>query len=179
MNNADVQGVQQELDDMAKTLFPGAVRRLAVLQYGDDPIVEPGEVMVRLLAPGQEGEQEGPPVAAFGGPPMKEFQRQVTQRLPEVKRIEVISEDSHGNRAGAFLIRVTGGAEARPDSELTPVMVRLRPAELEIVDTLIGVGIAANRAEAVRWALARISERPAYAQLRERTREIERLKSEF
>jgi len=31
----------------------------------------------------------------------------------------------------------------------------------------------------VRWALARISERPAYAELRERTRDIERLKSEF
>jgi hypothetical protein len=30
-----------------------------------------------------------------------------------------------------------------------------------------------------RWALAQISERPAYAQLRERTLEIERLKSEF
>ena len=69
--------------------------------------------------------------------------------------------------------------EPKADSDLTPVMVRLRATELEIVDTLISVGIAANRAEAVRWALARISERPAYAQLRERTREIERLKSEF
>jgi hypothetical protein len=62
---------------------------------------------------------------------------------------------------------------------LTPVMARLGPAELEIVDTLISAGIAPNRAEAIRWSLARISERPAYAQLRERTREIERLKSEF
>jgi hypothetical protein len=47
------------------------------------------------------------------------------------------------------------------------------------VDTLISAGIAANRAEAVRWALARIGERPAYAQLREHTRDIERLKTEF
>jgi hypothetical protein len=44
---------------------------------------------------------------------------------------------------------------------------------------LITVGIATNRAEAVRWALARVRERPAYAQLRERTHEIERLKTEF
>jgi len=64
-------------------------------------------------------------------------------------------------------------------SDLTPVMARLGPVELDIVDTLISAGIAPNRAEAIRWALARISERPAYAQLRERTREIERLKSEF
>jgi Arc/MetJ-type ribon-helix-helix transcriptional regulator len=58
-------------------------------------------------------------------------------------------------------------------------MARLGPAELEIVDTLISAGIAPNRAEAIRWSLTRISERPAYAQLRERTREIERLKNEF
>jgi len=75
--------------------------------------------------------------------------------------------DQHGQR---------GGAAA---SDLTPVMARPGPAELDIVDTLISACIAPNRAEVIRWALARISERPAYAQLRERTREIERLKSEF
>ena len=58
-------------------------------------------------------------------------------------------------------------------------MARLRPTELEIVDTLISAGIVANRAEAVRWLLSRIGERPAYAQLREHTRDIERLKTEF
>ena len=51
--------------------------------------------------------------------------------------------------------------------------------ELDIVDTLIAAGIANNRAEAIRWALTRIRERPAYEQLREHTRDIERLKSEF
>jgi Arc/MetJ-type ribon-helix-helix transcriptional regulator len=51
--------------------------------------------------------------------------------------------------------------------------------DLETLDALITAGIAASRAEAVRWALARIRERPAYAQLRERAREIERLKTEF
>jgi Arc/MetJ-type ribon-helix-helix transcriptional regulator len=71
------------------------------------------------------------------------------------------------------------GKENTAASDLTPVMARLGPAELEIVDTLISAGIAPNRAEAIRWSLARISERPAYAQLRERTREIERLTSEF
>jgi Arc/MetJ-type ribon-helix-helix transcriptional regulator len=71
------------------------------------------------------------------------------------------------------------GKESTATSDLTPVMARLGPTELEIVDTLISAGIAPNRAEVIRWSLARISERPAYAQLRERTREIERLKSEF
>jgi hypothetical protein len=63
--------------------------------------------------------------------------------------------------------------------DLTPVMARLGPADLETLDALITAGIASSRAEAVRWALARIRERPAYAQLRERAREIDRLKTEF
>jgi len=70
-------------------------------------------------------------------------------------------------------------ARALEGGELTPVMARLGPADLETLDALITAGIAASRAEAVRWALARIRERPAYAQLRERAREIERLKTEF
>ena len=63
--------------------------------------------------------------------------------------------------------------------DLTPVMTRLGPVDLETLDALITAGIAGSRAEAVRWALARIRERPAYAQLRERAAEIERLKTEF
>jgi Arc/MetJ-type ribon-helix-helix transcriptional regulator len=58
-------------------------------------------------------------------------------------------------------------------------MACLGLADLETLDTLIAVGIAANRAEAVRWALARIRERPAYEQLRDRAREIEELKPQF
>ena len=65
------------------------------------------------------------------------------------------------------------------DGGLTPVMVRLPGAELETVDTLIAAGIASSRAEAIRWALARIRERPAYEQLRSHAREIQRLQAEF
>jgi len=58
-------------------------------------------------------------------------------------------------------------------------MARLGTVDLETLDALITAGIVANRAEGVRWALTRIRERPAYAQLRERALEIERLKNEF
>jgi Arc/MetJ-type ribon-helix-helix transcriptional regulator len=58
-------------------------------------------------------------------------------------------------------------------------MARVGAEDLETLDTLITAGIATSRAEAVRWALARIRERPAYEQLRARTREIEDLKSQF
>jgi hypothetical protein len=58
-------------------------------------------------------------------------------------------------------------------------MARLGPVDLETVDALITAGIAANRAEALRWILARIRERLAYAKLSERARELEELKAQF
>ena len=58
-------------------------------------------------------------------------------------------------------------------------MARLGQEDLETLDTLITAGIASSRAEAVRWALARIRERPAYEELRAHTRQIEELKAQF
>jgi Arc/MetJ-type ribon-helix-helix transcriptional regulator len=67
-----------------------------------------------------------------------------------------------------------------PDGpSLTPVMARLGRKDLATLDTLITAGIASSRADAVRWALARIRERPAFEQLRTHAREIENLKSQF
>jgi hypothetical protein len=87
-------------------------------------------------------------------------------------------EDADGRRhRGGMFIAVDDHDKHADD--VTPVMVRLKAPELAIVDTLITAGIANNRAEALRWALARISERPAYARLREHTHEIEALKTEF
>ena len=39
-------------------------------------------------------------------------------------------------------------------------------------------GIADNRADAIRWVLARFRQQPEYEQLRERVREIDRLRAE-
>ena len=71
---------------------------------------------------------------------------------------------------------------AAPDEapgELTSVMTRLGPADLAVVDTLITAGIATSRAEVMRWALGRIREHPAYAQLQQRVHEIDELKAQF
>jgi hypothetical protein len=62
---------------------------------------------------------------------------------------------------------------------LTAVLVRLDPTDLETLDTLLAAGFATSRAEAVRWALARIREREAYADLRRRVGELEALKAQF
>ena len=44
-------------------------------------------------------------------------------------------------------------ARAAEGGELSPVMARLGPVDLETLDALITAGIAGSRAEAVRWAL--------------------------
>jgi hypothetical protein len=59
------------------------------------------------------------------------------------------------------------------DGGLTPVMVRLTATELGIVNTPITAGIANSRADAIRCALARIREHPAYERLHRHAREIE------
>jgi hypothetical protein len=62
---------------------------------------------------------------------------------------------------------------------LTPVMARLDRTDLETLDALIAAGCAPNRADAIRWALARVRERPVYPQLVERVREVQALRAEL
>jgi hypothetical protein len=182
--------IQHELDETANRLFPGAIRQVVLLQHGDDPLVEPGELMLRLVVihPSRDDEERAdvykqaealrqPGVAKL--PAMRQFRDEVSERLPEVRRFELTFEDPSGQPLKPHKTMTFDNQDRPADSDLTPVMARLRPADLEVVDTLISAGIAANRAEAVRWALARISERPAYTQLRQHTRDIERLKTEF
>lgn len=106
------------------------------------------------------------------------FRNDLLERWPEIRYIEVMQEDDNGQRTAGNVRFVEDGREAT-DGEFTNVMVRLKTPELDIVDTLIAAGIAGNRAEAIRWALTRVRERPAYEQLREHTRDIERLKNDL
>jgi hypothetical protein len=69
--------------------------------------------------------------------------------------------------------------ESTPAGEFTPVTARLAATDLETLDTLITVGVANNRSQAIRWLIGRVRERPAYAGLRERAIEIEQLKSQL
>jgi hypothetical protein len=186
MEQAALDHVQQLIEDEIKTRFPGApVERVRVLQYGDDPVVEPGELAIRVsLAAAGDGEEERKQVLDdFHRSFEKElhrFREDLSQKLPEARRLEVgVGEGRQGPHI--MLNRGPGSLEARAmaGGELTPVMARLGPMDLETLDTLITAGIASNRADAVRWTLARIRERPAYERLRARALEIEELKTQF
>jgi|SRR5208282_311895 len=187
MERAALDHLGQQISEEVNNRFPGVVQRVEVLQYGDDPVIEPGELLVRVILQAEEGrEAQEQALQAFEhehGPAIKQFRHDLSAQLPEAGRLEFRagSDTGHGPRM-VLGGRPRGSLEARAaegGAELTPVMARLGAIDLETLDALITAGIASSRAEAVRWALARIRERPAYAQLRERAQEIERLRTEF
>jgi hypothetical protein len=186
MDRATKDRIRHEIEDEVRTLFPGAVRRVDWQSHSDDPQFEPGELLPSLILTEPPGRRRGRPEPgeAFRkfqnthGPAVKQFRRELAQRWPEIQHLGIGFEDASGHHRGGLVIALDDQGAAA-ESDITHVMVRLKAPELEIIDTLISAGIANNRAEAIRWALARISERPAYAQLREHTRDIQRLKTEF
>ena len=190
MDQAERDHIQHELEIAASELLPGWIRRVELLEHDDAPMIEPGQLMPRLVFKDPAGRLRDPDpdprqVAKAArtfkqavSPGLNQFRHDLLKRWPEIRYIEVMHEDDDGERTAGNVRFVEDGREA-VDGEFTHVMVRLKTAELDIVDTLIAAGIANNRAEAIRWALTRISERPAYEQLREHTRDIERLKNEF
>ena len=190
MDQAERDHIQHELETAANELLPGWIRRVELLQHDDAPMIEPGQLMPRLVFkdpadrvrdPHPDPRKAAKALRTFKmavGPGLNQFRSDLLERWPEIRYIEVMTEDDSGHRTGGNVRFVEDGREAA-DGEFTHVMVRLKTAELDIVDTLIAAGIANNRAEAIRWALNRIRERPAYEQLREHTRDIDRLKSQF
>jgi hypothetical protein len=199
MEQAEVESVRRRVQDAAREYFPdGAVQEVTLLQYGDDPRVEPGQLVVRVVVPADAADAAGAAdvgASAGAGEPagfkrdpfhaFKEahpgafegFGELIGREFPEVSFLEFTVEGGPEHK-GVMRARLGASRADRP-GDLTPVMARLGATDLQTLDTLITTGIAANRADAVRWALARIRERPAYAELRERARQIEELKSQF
>jgi hypothetical protein len=185
MEQAALDHVRQLIEDDVKARFPGGgIERVAVLQYGDDPVVEPGELAVRVFVRAEgdltERERVVDDFSRAFREELEKLRHDLNEKLPEARRLEFRFGTDEGG-PGIFMNRPGRSLEGRAlaGGELTPVMARLGPTDLETLDTLITAGIAGNRADAVRWALARIRERPAYAQLRAKTREIDELKQQF
>jgi hypothetical protein len=185
VERTELDHIQQRADSEVRERFPGApIQRVEVLQYGDDPEIEPGQFLIRVVVevPADEDEREH----AFRDfhdahrEAIRELRRDL-DRVPNVQMLEFVAAGeppTEGKRKGP-VIRLGHPRGGLPGGDVTPVMTRLGQEDLETLDTLITAGIAASRAEAVRWTLARIRERPAYEQLRARAREIEELKSQF
>jgi hypothetical protein len=181
MDQAVRDQLQSRLDAQVKERFPdGRVQRVALVRYGDDPEVEPGDLMVRVVI-GDAGEDPLLPAWERDHEAMiRELPREVAEQVPGSRHLEFCFGGDTG-RQGRIRHRLGGSADdpAGRERDLTPVGVRVGLADLEMLDTLITAGIAASRAEAIRWVLARIRERPAYAKLSERARELDELKARF
>jgi hypothetical protein len=185
MEQAELDRIRQQFDEEVRRRMPGApIERIEVLQYGDDPEVEPGQLLARVVieAPSEEEGRKRvfDELHAAHHEAFHELRKELNN-LPVPVMLQFIAGGAPAeDRKGPFiqLMHARGGGEG-PAPGFTPVMARLGADDLDTLDTLISAGIASSRAEAVRWALARIRERPAYEQLRARTREIEELKSQF
>jgi hypothetical protein len=105
---------------------------------------------------------------------IRELQRDLAEQLPGASHLEFwFGENGRQGRTGP-------PRDVPPrEQDLTPADIRLGPVDLEMLDALITAGTAGSRAEAVGWVLARIRERPAYARLSERARELDELKANF
>jgi hypothetical protein len=90
-----------------------------------------------------------------------------------------IGREGHGPRMSRGTGERLADVAAWEHGATTPVVADLGALGLETLDTLIIAGIAATRAEAIRWALDRIRERPAYQRLRELRDDADKLRNEF
>ena len=170
--------------------FPaGTFARVDVLGYGDDPEVEPGDTPVRVF------------IDRAGRPEEDWDSRQTLHDWAEAngEGVEKLQDVLLGSIAWIEFFPDTPERQARPSGqdwgamrwlgkrsdmmqtapEFTRVATKLGPDDLATIDALIMAGVVASRSEALRWAVGRIRENPAYAQLQERAHEIDELKAQF
>ena len=98
--------IERRINDEVLARFPaGAVQRVAVLQHGDDPVIEPGELLVRVFIQPADGpggyEQCLATWEQAHEARMKRFRRELSRRLPEASLLE-------------FTIDAAGDTEATP-----------------------------------------------------------------
>jgi hypothetical protein len=184
MEQAERERVRELFDREVRERLDGVPVRTEVLRYGDDPEVEPGQLIARVVLDASDDPVER--TRAF-----KEFHdahsaavhglREALDTLPLNILLQVVASSGAVDAETGPRIQLLahGGGPGGPPTGLIPIMAEVGPEDVETLDTLIVAGAGTSRAEAMRWALARIRERPAYEQLRARTGEIADLRSQF
>ncbi|HEY1320851.1 MAG TPA: hypothetical protein VGF32_11415 [Streptosporangiaceae bacterium] len=180
--------IEREIADEVKTRFPGdAVQRVRLLQYGDHPMIEPGDLWVRVLLAGDPEDYERI-LRAFQDahePAIEPFLSYLRDTVWEIRIVEFmcgedpIGREGHGPRFSRGLGERLATVTEWEHGAVTPVVAELGPPGLDTLDTLIRAGFATTRSQAIRWALDRIRARPAYQRLRDLQRDTDALKDEF
>jgi len=169
-------------EELNRQFGDGTVQKVEVLQYGDESVIEPGQVMLRvILTPTDEDQEET--LHAFEKAhraAIEDLRKKIARTMPSIVRVQFTLPPQPGERGHPVIsMSVSPPDRAATGRNLTPVMARLDPSDVEVLDALITAGIVSNRADGVRWALTRIRERPAYAQLREHIDKIDELKAQL
>jgi hypothetical protein len=160
----DSSDVRREVEAEARRLFPGAVRRVEWLGHGDAPVIEPGEIMPQFVLAepaGLHGSHDKRMIKAFQEahrPALRQFRLELARRWPQIRHLGVTFEDDsggRGGRGGRMIQALEDEHGLQGHDRGVAVTVRLETAELEAADRLITAGVAASRAEALRWALGR------------------------
>jgi hypothetical protein len=180
--------LEREIEDEARTRFPGgAVRRVRLLQYGDDPEVEPGDLWVRVIPAADGPEDWERSLTAFcdtHSAAIDQFVGYLTAKLCQVRILEFtfdvpVTRDGHCPRRSRGVAQKLSDYRRQELGEDIFELARLSADGLETVDTLILAGVADTRGEAIRRALDRMRELPAYRRLHAHVLEAGRLREEF
>ena len=170
MDEAVADSVRKQL---LSAFPPGTFAWVDVLGYGDDSAVEPGDTAVRAFIDRSGRPEENwdsrETLDRWATASSEGIEKLHHGLLPSIAWVEFVP-DSPERRARPydqtfgstkFLGKQSDAMVGAPGG--VPVRTWLAPADLATVDALITAGISASRAEAMRWALARIREDPAFA----------------
>ncbi len=109
MEEAELERMREQFDQLVRERLPGApIERVEVLQYGDDPEIEPGQLLARVVvaAPG-EGPDRLRAFQSFHDEHRAAFRelRRELDKLPirAVLQFTVGGERSPGEARGPFL----------------------------------------------------------------------------
>jgi hypothetical protein len=99
MERAELEQIQRVLNhEMQERFGDGAVQRAVLLRPGDDPAIEPGQLMVRVfLPPPGEGENYERALATWQDAHqagMDTLRRELSLRLPAARRLEFTFDDA-------------------------------------------------------------------------------------
>ena len=164
--------VTERIERQVRSAFPdGAIARVQVLQYGDDPEVEPGQTAMRVFFdwPGRSDGKKADPKTVHAFVVANSAALDVLRdELPRsIRWVEFRPESPAGAASPhglSYRITDRGQRAAAHDDvpeDFTPVMTRLGPVDLATLDSLITAGIVNSRAEGVRSAIGRLREHPA------------------
>ena len=98
MERAEKDQVERVVNHELKERFgQGTIERAVLLQHGDDPAIEPGQLMVRVFVPAPGGPEDYEQVLAAwqdaNRAGMEEIRRELSLRLPSARLLEFTFDD--------------------------------------------------------------------------------------